>query len=95
MTSKGMTIDAGGWLRGLGLGQYDAAFRETTLVLPSLTAEDLKDLLIGSCLQTSPEAAGRHSGSVPGQVGMCLRPSWHRRHLQPGVTEATASQASG
>jgi SAM domain (Sterile alpha motif) len=50
MTSKGM-IDVGGWLRGLGLGQYEAAFRENNIddaVLPSLTAEDLKDLGIGT-----------------------------------------------
>jgi class 3 adenylate cyclase/tetratricopeptide (TPR) repeat protein len=35
------------WLRGLGLGKYEAAFREneiTEKVLPNLTAEDLKDL---------------------------------------------------
>src|SRR6476659_1482096 len=41
------TMDLGGWLRNLGLGQYEAAFREHAIddtVLPSLTAEDLKDL---------------------------------------------------
>jgi len=35
------------WLRSLGLGKYEAAFREneiTEKVLPNLTAEDLKDL---------------------------------------------------
>src|SRR3974390_348177 len=40
-------MDAGGWLRRLGLEQYEAAFRENEIddrVLPSLTAEDLKDL---------------------------------------------------
>ena len=34
------------WLRSLGLEQYEAAFREieiTGIVLPHLTAEDLKD----------------------------------------------------
>ncbi len=47
MTSKGMTIDVGDWLRGLGLGQYEPSFRENEIdesVLPGLTAEDLKDL---------------------------------------------------
>src|SRR5258708_1081772 len=37
----------GGCLRSLGLGQYEAAFRDSAIddtVLPSLTAEDLKDL---------------------------------------------------
>jgi class 3 adenylate cyclase/predicted ATPase len=40
-------MDLGGWLRSLGLGQYEAAFRENAIddtVLPSLTAEDLKEL---------------------------------------------------
>ena len=35
------------WLRGLGLGRYEAAFRDNEIddaVLPTLTAEDLKDL---------------------------------------------------
>jgi class 3 adenylate cyclase len=40
-------MDLGGWLRSLGLEQYEAAFRENAIddtVLPTLTAEDLKDL---------------------------------------------------
>jgi class 3 adenylate cyclase/predicted ATPase len=40
-------MDLGGWLRSLGLEQYEAAFRENAInerVLPNLTAEDLKDL---------------------------------------------------
>jgi class 3 adenylate cyclase len=40
-------MDIGGWLRSLGLGQYESAFRENEInerVLPSLTVEDLKDL---------------------------------------------------
>src|SRR5215470_10216573 len=40
-------MDLRGWLRGLGLGPYEVAFRENAIdntVLPSLTAEDLKDL---------------------------------------------------
>ena len=43
-------MDLRGWLRSLGLEQYEAAFRENEIdetVLPSLTAEDLKDLGIG------------------------------------------------
>ena len=35
------------WLRSLGLEEYEAAFRENAIdetVLPSLTAEDLKEL---------------------------------------------------
>ena len=40
-------MDVGLWLRSLGLGQYEAAFRDNEIdgeVLPKLTAEDLKDL---------------------------------------------------
>jgi hypothetical protein len=38
-------MDLGDWLRSLGLERYEAAFRnEIEKVLPSLTAEDLKDL---------------------------------------------------
>lgn len=40
-------MDTGTWLRGLGLGEYETAFRENAIddtVLPTLTAEDLKDL---------------------------------------------------
>jgi hypothetical protein len=44
-------MDVGGWLRWLGLEEYEAAFRENKIddtVLPSLTAEDLKELGVGS-----------------------------------------------
>ena len=40
-------MDVGVWLRSLGLGQYETAFRDNEIdgeVLPNLTAEDLKDL---------------------------------------------------
>jgi class 3 adenylate cyclase len=43
-------MDLAGWLRSLGLEQYEAAFRENAIddaVLLSLTAEDLKDLGVG------------------------------------------------
>ncbi|HXW30764.1 MAG TPA: AAA family ATPase [Xanthobacteraceae bacterium] len=40
-------MDIGDWLRSLGLGKYEAAFRDNEVddsVLPNLTAEDLKEL---------------------------------------------------
>ena len=40
-------MDVGAWLRSLGLGQYEAAFRDNEIdgaVLPKLTVEDLRDL---------------------------------------------------
>jgi class 3 adenylate cyclase len=41
------TVDVSAWLKDLGLGQYQASFRDNAIegdVLPTLTAEDLKDL---------------------------------------------------
>ena len=43
-------MDLGGWLRSLGLERYEAAFRKNEIndtLLPSLTADDLKDLGVG------------------------------------------------
>ncbi|WP_246668355.1 MULTISPECIES: adenylate/guanylate cyclase domain-containing protein [Bradyrhizobium] len=43
-------MDVGGWLRRLGLEQYEAVFRDNEIddtVLPNLTAEDLKELGVG------------------------------------------------
>jgi SAM domain (Sterile alpha motif) len=40
-------MDIAGWLRSLGLEEYETAFRKNKIdatVLPKLTAEDLKDL---------------------------------------------------
>jgi SAM domain (Sterile alpha motif) len=41
----GAIMDLGGWLRNLGLEQYEATFRENAInELPNLTAEDLGDM---------------------------------------------------
>jgi len=40
-------MDIGGWLRSLGLGQYEATFRESEIdadILPELTDQDLEKL---------------------------------------------------
>jgi class 3 adenylate cyclase len=42
-----MGVDVEAWLRGLGLGQYEQAFRDNAIdpeILPRLTADDLKDI---------------------------------------------------
>jgi hypothetical protein len=47
MTGKGATIDVGAWLRDLGLGQYEAVFRENEIdvdILPELTEPHLEKL---------------------------------------------------
>ena len=43
-------MDLGGWLRSLGLEEYEAAFRDNKInerVLPNLTQEDLKEIGVG------------------------------------------------
>ena len=51
-------MDVGGWLRSLGLGQYEANFRDNKIdadVLPQLTADDLKEIG-GLCHVAVPRA---------------------------------------
>jgi hypothetical protein len=47
----GAAMDVGGWLRGLGLGQYETNFRDNKIdadLLPRLTNDDLKDIGISA-----------------------------------------------
>jgi hypothetical protein len=57
-----------GWLRSLGLERYEAAFRENEIddtVLPTVTAEDLKDLGVEAA------AVGESIGTAaPGNEGV-------------------------
>jgi hypothetical protein len=42
------TVDIAAWLRGLGLEQYERAFRDNDIgaeLLPTLTAADLRELV--------------------------------------------------
>ena len=44
---RNIRMDIAGWLRGLGLAQYEEAFLENAIdagVLPELTSDDLKEL---------------------------------------------------
>jgi class 3 adenylate cyclase/predicted ATPase len=46
-----MGVDVGAWLSGLGLGQYEQAFRDNDIdpgLLPTLTADDLRELGVAS-----------------------------------------------
>ena len=54
------------WLRSLGLGKYEAVFRENDIdetVLPSLTHETLKELGVAS-IGHRRKLAGRHCRSA-------------------------------
>jgi SAM (Sterile alpha motif) domain-containing protein len=78
------------WLRSLGLGKYEAIFRENDIdetVLPSLTAEDLKELGVVSLGHRvkllDAIAALRNDGSVP-LISWSFRPTSIRRWMVVG-----------
>ena len=62
------------WLRGLGLGKYEAAFRENEIdetVLPSLTHENLKELgvtALGHRLKLLDDGGSRLRNSVQSKI---------------------------
>ena len=75
--TRGTGVDVGAWLRGLGLDQYEAAFRDNDVdadVLPVLTADDLIGLgvtsirhrrkLLAACA-TLPVSPARPAASSP------------------------------
>ena len=65
-------MDIGQWLRGLGLGHYEAAFRDNKIdseVLSNLTVEDLKELVL--LCHDDPRKGGR--GGKAWQHGQRMR----------------------
>ena len=67
------------WLRSLGLGKYEAAFRENEIdetVLPSLTPEDLKELGV-TALRASPSSC-----SMPSLLCATTRACRHHQSRQ-------------
>ena len=84
------------WLRSLGLGKYEAAFRENEIdetVLPDLTAEDLKDLGVSNVGHRrkllDAIAALRHDASAPGPSSD-LTPAPAAPGLLPRTAPSTA-----
>src|SRR3954453_23516719 len=71
--SGGIGMDVGAWLRGLGLGQYEQAFRDNDVdadLLPTLTTDDLRELGVASLghrkrLLTAIAALARPTGLGP------------------------------
>jgi hypothetical protein len=60
-------MDVAAWLRGLGLEQYEPAFRDNFVdadVLPDLTAEDLVGLGVTAILFAAAQARGLMSPSL-------------------------------
>ena len=84
------------WLHGLGLQQYEKAFRENEIdatVLPELTAEDLRD--IGVHLgRTSPQTAHcdrRFARGMPAGTGRAQGSHRYRRHRGTTATDRSCS----
>jgi hypothetical protein len=80
-------MDVAGWLRSLGLEEYEAAFRENKVdaaVLPKLTVEDLKDLGIATVgdrrklLDAIADLRGDANGKAPGKEILPDRDDWQR-----------------
>jgi hypothetical protein len=95
MSGKGATIDVGRWLRGLGLGQYEASFRENEIdekVLTSLTQEDLKEIGVGPVghrRRLLDAISALRAEGAPSPISSSTPPS------TPPSTEATALEAAG
>jgi hypothetical protein len=63
----GAVMDIGGWLRGLGLEQYETNFRDNRIdadLLPRLTDADLKDIGV-SALGDRPRLLDAIAASRP------------------------------
>jgi hypothetical protein len=63
-------MDLEGWLRSLGLGQYEAAFRENAIdlgILPYLTDQDLEEIgvLLGHRRQLMRAIANLETQKAP------------------------------
>ena len=87
-------MDIGGWLRSLGLEQYEAAFRENEIdgeVLPKLTAEDLKDLGVAIVGHRRKILVGHRGTTRRGSVGRPGRTPPVRRNRRPPPAPNAAS----
>jgi class 3 adenylate cyclase len=100
-------MDLGVWLRSLGLEQYEVAFRENAIddtVLPTLTAEDLKDLGVGivghrrkllnaiAALRTDTIAKAPPPDSAP-PINETAKDSAERRQVTVMVSDLVGSTA--
>ena len=90
MATPTISIEITDWLRNLGLEQYAPAFRDNAIdasLLPSLTAEDLKDLgvtLVGHRRRLL-DAITAIGADVSDRRRMKFRPIWqHMAMLNVG-----------
>ena len=79
-------MDVGGWLRGLGLDQYEENFRDNKIdadVLPQLTADDLKDIGVSAVgdRRRLLAAIAALSSPTPSRTLLRPRPSLRRARV--------------
>jgi len=95
-------MDVGGWLRSLGLGQYEALFRENEIdadILPELTDVDLKELGVPLghrkrlLRAISGLAAAETLGAPPASTGARPQDAAERRQLTVMFCDLVGSTA--
>jgi class 3 adenylate cyclase/predicted ATPase len=90
-------VDIGPWLHGLGLQQYEQAFRDNAIdaaILPELTADDLRDIgvnLVGHRRKLLAAISALRSGPAPDSVARA--PSVERRQLTVMFCDLVGSTA--
>jgi class 3 adenylate cyclase len=106
MASGERRLDVAAWLRQLGLERYEQAFRENEIdfsVLPSLTADDLKDMgvaIVGHRRKLLEAIAALRStaGDAPASLSaspdsVARQPEAERRHLTVMFVDLVGSTA--
>ena len=93
-------MDIADWLRSLGLERYEATFRENDVdaeLLPSLTADDLKDLGVTSLghrrrlLEAIAKLAIEDDAALLEVSSTIVRPATARRERSPSPQANAAS----
>ena len=86
-------MDVGSWLRSLGLGQYEAAFRESSIdgqVLPHLTLEDLKEIGVATVGDRRKLLAA--IGALIGSTPSAPAPVQHSSAVLSTIRESSAER---
>ena len=98
-------MDLGGWLRSLGLGQYEAAFRENAIdlsILPDLTDQDLEKIgvllghrrkLLRAIANLEPQNASARTVATPATMDASPRDTAERRHVTVMFSDLVGSTA--
>jgi hypothetical protein len=98
-------MDVGGWLRGLGLGQYETNFRDNKIdagLLPRLTIDDLKDigvsavgdrrrLLDAITVLAKPQATDRSRSRTYGETAVVTHARCRRNCWRTSASTPTRS----